>query len=617
MKQKNKHTLSLFLSAALAVLLAGCRTGINETAPKNAAKGTASGGVFNAEWILRQQEETGNKEAVRKGYSIVKTLDSFAPESFTALGGSVESVLNLHDGALYFLVKTDNDDRRFRSAVRNLDGVFYAQPDYRYAAPAAIEDGNAQPPYRKRKTAVSPFQTEDGNLKDDPKADLADWGLTVIHALEAFQRYDSHDAIHPALAAIIDTGVNGFQEDFYDKQGNSIILYAKASIAYNASSPLSSLQPIPIIENWDNHGHGTHCSGTIAAVGNNGKGICGVSHANTKLITYRGMGAAGGETHATYSCLGDLAAIVTELRKAPEERNAAVFTGLPPEVMASPKLVQATVPVNLSFGGLEAAPFEVEMMNKALAAGILPIAAMGNDGKTIANYPAALQGVLAVGATSMDDTRPVFSSGGSWMSVCAPGEAIYSCSNGGSHWADPVFPDRKNAYRWMSGTSMATPFITGTVAYLLSLNPNLTPYQIKTVLENTADKIDTGSPYGQYDARGFSKWYGYGRVNVLKAAQQIISGSAPPEGIRYSEKAVIVTVKKAGIAQLKKPVWLYEKQSGVCAAVGMTDENSGTVSFYGLRTDIEYEIGVNDAGVYQTCSVTVPAASDMKYTFDF
>ena len=167
----------------------------------------------------------------------------------------------------------------------------------------------------------------------------------------------------------------------------------------------------------------------------------------------------------------------------------------------------------------------------------------------------------------------------------------------------------------MSGTSMATPFVTGVITYLLSINPNLSPYQIKALLENTADKIDRRLPYGQYDSRGFSKWYGYGRVNVLNAANALKTGPIPAEGRVYSEKAVKITVKKAGISQTKKQVWLYEKESGICAAVGLTDEHNGAVSFYGLRTGFAYEIGINDAGTYKTYPVTAPTDADIEYTF--
>lgn len=613
MKHQKYHFEALFFSAAVCVILtAGCSMGFVGT-----QSGTMNANTtFNSEWIINQQERHSADERVHEGYSIVKTAASFNQDGFTALNGSVVGVQDLHDGYLYFLIKTESDAAQFRTAVRTMDGVLYAQPDYRYDAPALVADDTARPPYRNLgTTGRGYFGTQDGNLKEDPKADLADWGLTVTGALEAFKRYDAHDAMHPVLAAIIDTGVNSLHEDFYDMTNQSIIFYAKSSLHRGSSVQYPSPQPVPLHENWDNHGHGTHCSGTIAAVGNNGKGICGVAHAHTKLITYRGLDASGGDSYATYSCLGDLAKIITELRKEPSARNSAVFDGLPPNVISYPKLTQKTVPVNLSLGGYAVHPYEVEMMNKALAAGVLPVIAMGNDGKTLAAYPAALQGILAVGATAMDDTRAAFSNGGTWMSVCAPGESIYSCGNGGSNWSNYSSPAVKTSYRWMSGTSMATPFVTGVITYLLSIKPELTGYQLKALLENTADKIDTTSPYGQYD-HGFSKWYGYGRVNVLNAAKALKTGVIPAEGSVYSEKAVKITVKKAGSPQQKKQVWLYEKKSGICAAVGLTDEHNGTVSFYGLRTGLAYEIGINDAGTYKTYPVTATNDTDIEYTFE-
>lgn len=623
MNQRKHHFYrAVIIPACCALVLAGCQAGFVQPSSGQTGSGntssTGSSGTFGAEWIIRQQERHDADTIVREGYSIVKTAAAFNAAAFTALNSRVVSDMDLHDGYRYFLIKTESDAAAFRTAVRAMDGVLYAQPDYRCSAPAVTEDSTARPPYRSATASeLKPFGTQDGDLRDDPKADLADWGLTVTGALEAFKRYDAHDAVHPVLAAIVDTGVNSLHEDFYDKAtGRSIIFYAKSSLHNGSTTEYRPPIAIPIDQNWDNVGHGTHCSGTIAAVGNNGKGICGVAHANTQLITYRGLDKNGGSTYSVYSCLGDLAAVITELRKEPSARDSAVFTGLPAHVKDSPQLTQKAVPVNLSLGGYEVAPFEVEMMNKALAAGVLPVIAMGNEGKALASYPAALQGILAVGATAMDDTRAAFSNAGSWISVCAPGESIYSCWNGNSSWSNPTSPEVKTSYRWLNGTSMATPFVTGTVAYLLSINPNLSGYQLKAILEKTTDKIDQGSPYGQYDSRGFSKWYGYGRINVLKAAEMVKTGAGlPAAGIVYSEKAVKITVKKAGNPQTKMPVWLYEKQSGICAAVGLTDEKHGMVSFYGLKTGLEYEIGVNDAGSYKTHRITAPDHSDIDYIF--
>ena len=150
---------------------------------------------------------------------------------------------------------------------------------------------------------------------------------------------------------------------------------------------------------------------------------------------------------------------------------------------------------------------------------------MGNEGRYTAAYPAAFPGVLAVGATNGKDKKVHFSNSGAWISVSAPGDGIKSCG---------IYGD--DDYETMSGTSMATPFVTGTIAYLLSFTGahDLTPYQIKALLEKTADKVD--------GATGFTDRLGHGRVNVYKAAKAIKDGNIPPENGLYTEKEVQVKV---------------------------------------------------------------------------
>ncbi|MGP1575895.1 MAG: dentilisin complex serine proteinase subunit PrtP [Treponema sp.] len=614
----HKNRVQSLIFGAILLMLTGCPMNISQKQTSEQEQRVSS-----PKHTAALQEGIGRFSngslPVRKGYSIVKTVDTFDPAEFEKLYGTVESVFSLFDGYTYFLVHTNGDAKDFRTAVRTCSGVVYAQPDHRYAPPAVSTDTTFlprspyRPPHNTSKYSLVPLGTHEGNVLEDPKANMLDWGLTVTQALDAFKHYPAQ---HPVITAIIDTGVNGLHEDFYDTNGESIIFYAKATIPIDPSAQLfTKPRVIPREANWDDFGHGTHCAGTMAAVGNNNKGICGVSHTQTKLISYRGLGLRGGSEYATYSCLGDLAAIITELRKEPASRNPAIMNPLPEEVRNFPKLEQATIPVNMSLGGGAVSPYEIEMVNTALAAGILPIIAMGNNGKTLAQYPAAYNGVLAVGATTMYDTRASFSNGGSWISVCAPGESIFSCSNGGSKWNSSA-PELKESYVWLSGTSMATPFVTGTAAYLLSLNPALTPYQLKTILEQTADKIDAGdSEYGKYDSRGHSKWYGYGRVNVLKAAKMVKEGSTPPIGVRYAEKPFKITLLKNPSQPIfNTPVWVYEKNTGLCVSVGLTNKN-GYLEIRGLRTDTQYEIGVNYRGTYHSILIKQDAHNDGEYTF--
>lgn len=602
MKLPNYLLLFLFLS----LVFGSCTQSVQTSTPHNPEASAQRPAPDN----LSGQE--------RPYHTIIKTVDDFDTGLFAALNGTVISSFQLADGYRYFLIKTATAGSSFRTAAEQYEGVLYTQPDYISNLPhTASGHTDIVPPRFRKPRYRSLLNTQEGNLRNDPAALLYDWGLTVTGALEAFQRYDASDAIHPVLAAIIDTGTNSLHEDFFDNSQQPVILCGRSSLKRGSPAELPSITTIDPHINWDNAGHGTHCAGIMTAAGNNSRGICGVAHKNTRLITYRGIDAKGSTEFSVFNCLADLTKIVIQLRKAPAQRDWRYVPDVPPELRSYPQLLQATIPVNMSLGGSSSHPFEMEILNQALAAGILPVVAMGNDGKTATAFPAAYQGVIAVGATTMYDTRALFSNGGSWMSVCAPGESIYSCGNGGSSWSHSHSPLLKQSYLWLSGTSMAAPFVTGTATYLLSINPALTPYQIKTALEHTADKINAAAPDYGYNSRGHSKWYGYGRVNVLKAAQMVQENKVPPAGSIYAETAVNITIQRSGSGPISKiPVWIYEKKSGVCAASGITN-NAGFIAFRGLRSDTEYEIGVNVSGTYQNLTITPDSTSDTAYTFLF
>ena len=113
---------------------------------------------------------------------------------------------------------------------------------------------------------------------------------------------------------------------------------------------------------------------------------------------------------------------------------------------------------------------------------------------------------------------------------------------------------------------MATPFVTGMVAYLLSFNPHLTPYQIIALLEETADKIDADS--AKYDKNGFSLSYGYGRVNVYEAAKKVKEGNIPEVGKKYVE-----TTLKIEVPLNDEPIYLYDEN--VLITITLAKEISG------------------------------------------
>jgi subtilisin family serine protease len=153
---------------------------------------------------------------------------------------------------------------------------------------------------------------------------------------------------------------------------------------------------------------------------------------------------------------------------------------------------------------------------------------MGNErqqGSPI-SYPAAINGVIAVGATGLDDSVTVFSNSGNHITLSAPGKAIWSTLPtyaGQTGFAAVIGPDgqaqqgkairRETDYDAWDGTSMATPHVTGSIALLLANRtgrPRLSPEQVKELLQGSADKVAgmNGEP--------FSPDYGAGRLNLMK-----------------------------------------------------------------------------------------------------
>jgi subtilisin family serine protease len=168
----------------------------------------------------------------------------------------------------------------------------------------------------------------------------------------------------------------------------------------------------------------------------------------------------------------------------------------------------------------------------------------GRNGKGIAIFWAAGNGrepvsidgyaanpdVIAVAASTSNETHAWYSDFGDEISICAPssgdaaaGEMGILCTdrlgvagyNSGSGALGDQMGDYTNDF---GGTSAAAPLAAGIAALVLSVNPNLTAKEIKNLLQRTADKIGKPSDY----VNGFSRFYGYGRVNAERAVQEAL-----------------------------------------------------------------------------------------------
>ena len=271
------------------------------------------------------------------------------------------------------------------------------------------------------------------------------WGPARIEADYAWNTTIGDPSV---LVAIIDTGVDWTHPDLAENY---------VPLGYDWVND----DPYPL----DDHGHGTHCAGIVAAVLNNGIGIAGL--AQVQIMAEKALDQYG------YGWTDDLA-------------NAIVHS-----VDAGADILSN------SWGSYVDSELIHEAVKYAYENGVLVVAAAGNEETDRKLYPAAYDEVIAVTATDQYDYPAWFTNFGEWVELAAPGVDIYSTVPWG--------------YEAWSGTSMSTPHVAGVAALIWSQSPNMTRDQVRLQLRYTAE--DLGSP-------GFDYYYGYGRVNARRAVEQ-------------------------------------------------------------------------------------------------
>ncbi len=571
---------------------------------------------------------TENEQSFSNETYIVKTKKGFDSSKFASVGAfydeSSPTTNLLLDGQYYTVRRSVNtEEKKFIKMLEGLHGVCYACPNEKIDTPKVVSSDAS---------IIHAFGLDAGNLKEDPEARGYEYALRITQARNFYDKNKIEQkgaytevgyGNNQVVIAIIDTGLNMKHPDF-TRGSDSICLYAKSMYEDHISAiagdfkELNSLRVVPIGSNEDAVGHGTHCSGTMCAVEGNNEGIAGVAYKNTFLISYKGLGLRGGSSKAIYGSLADLAEIVSILKKEPNARSATEKAKIPSSVPNNFKITQKIVPVNMSLGGTATTSYAVEMMNLALSQDILPVVAMGNDGRLMAAYPRSIYGCLPVGATDYNDKRALFSEGAECISVSAPGFCIISTYNGNWKGRIDVEPNTdKSGTQFMSGTSMATPFVTGMLGYLLSFDEGqkLNSQQFKKLLEDTADKIDFGNaPFGTY-TNGHSLYYGFGRVNVLEAAKVIAkrpNTQIPEVDSFYLSKPLIVTIPFD-----EYPIHLYEVSNAsslIPLSTTYTDKTCKT-RFYGLKKGCKYRVSYTSNIGEHEYEFTANGGSEMEHTF--
>jgi len=275
----------------------------------------------------------------------------------------------------------------------------------------------------------------------------------------------------------------------------------------------------------DEDGHGTNVAGIATAADNNGAGFAGVAGGVT-LDFYKIFSGSGANSSASTS---DEA---TAIYRAVANGDRVINLSLGSQPNSGPDFT------------------EQDAVEYALAHNVLVVAAAGNErnqGVQGLDYPAAYPGVMAVGATALNDNNAC--TGATWPTVgaaCsaalptadtpAPGEYVAPYSNSGPglgvvapggnpigssdsddlHWisnlysttGSPPCSTPATCYTLIAGTSMATPHVTGAAALLLSADPNLTVPQLEGLIDGTADNLNDPNQ-------------GHGRLDVYRAMAQL------------------------------------------------------------------------------------------------
>lgn len=360
----------------------------------------------------------------------------------------------------------------------------------------------AEPNYR-----VQPFATPNDELFS------LQWNYPLISLPAAWDTTTGEGVI----VAVIDSGVLAGHPDLQGQfiDGFDFIRDPDNSLDGDGIDPDPADPGAPI--GGSSSFHGTHVSGTVAARGGNGIGVAGTAF-GARVMPLRALGVDGGTTY-------DVGQAV---------RYAA---GLPNDSGTIPQ--QSAAIINLSLGGGAFSQAGQELFTQVREAGIIVVAAAGNEAGTQPFFPASYDGVISVSAVDSQRRLASYSNRGPQIDVTAPG------GDNGVDLTGDGFPDGvlstggalddgglNFVYSFINGTSMAAPHVAGVLALMVSINPDLAPADIDALLVAGALTEDLG------DA-GRDDLFGHGLINAQRAVLAALDsiGSAPADNARLVTSA--------------------------------------------------------------------------------
>ncbi len=356
------------------------------------------------------------------------------------------------------------------------------------------------------------------------------WGVERIGAPQVWTTGNKGTGVK---IAILDSGIDYYHEDLDANYKGGY------DFCDNDTDPM------------DDNGHGTHVAGIIAAENNPAENMIGVApeaHIYAVKVLYQSGdwgGPKGGENEL-------VAGIEWAIKKGMQVINMSLGTDIDSTDIAN-------------------------ICDKAYDEGIVLVAASGSTGGEVL-YPAAYDSVIAVGAIDSNNLIWGSSNRGPELSVVAPGVDIRS-----TYIEFPSPPIMEHTYATRSGTSMAVPHVTGTVALILG-EAAYTPAEVRDILQETA--VDLGPA-------GWDSAYGYGRIDahVATTTPGFIIRVVPDSGEITGGESVTATVSVSPIAGFTADnVALQVPESDLpLGATASFDPPSGTLTEDGFTSTLTIE----------------------------